>query len=186
MIVNMNSRGFTIAELIVVIAVMGILLILGVVNLGSSQANGRDSERKTDAETIALHLETYYKTGDDTSTKIGRYPSIVLAQNKSNIKSMLRDVDVKSIMTPGTDINSSSASLVAANDNSLVANDIKAIGGTAITKDQYVYQPLKNDGSLCTLETEECRKFNIYYKLEIASTECPAPNNVCVITSKNQ
>lgn len=182
----MNSRGFTIAELIVVIAVMGILLIIGVVDFSASQANGRDSERRTDAESIAIHLETYYKNGDDSSTTIGRYPSTVIAQNKSNTTSMLRDIDIRSIMAPGFDINSSTISLVAAYDNSLTANSIKAFGGTIITKDQYIYQPLKGDGTLCTLESEECRKFNIYYRLENSTADCPAPNNVCVMTSKNQ
>lgn len=68
MIIHMNRRGFTIVEIIIVISIMGILITLGVVNLRSSQANGRDSERKTDIETIAQHLETYYTGGNDTST----------------------------------------------------------------------------------------------------------------------
>ena len=63
-----TNRGFTIIELVIVITIMAILLTLGVVNLRGSQANGRDAERKTDIETIAQHLETYFTSGTDVST----------------------------------------------------------------------------------------------------------------------
>jgi prepilin-type N-terminal cleavage/methylation domain-containing protein len=78
MINIMKRRGFTLIELMVVIVVMGALLILNVVNLRGSQANARDVERKTDIETIASHLETYYTVGSDTTPTIGRYPSTTL------------------------------------------------------------------------------------------------------------
>ncbi len=64
----MRRRGFTIVELVIVITIMAILLTLGVVNLRSAQANARDTERKTDIESIAQHLETYYTSGTDSST----------------------------------------------------------------------------------------------------------------------
>jgi len=183
MIKDMDDRGFTIVELIVVIAVIGILLILSVVNLGSSQANGRDSERKTDAETIALHLESFYTSGEDISIIVGRYPSTAINTSTTIMKRMLRDIDTKSITAPGiTDpINTFIAS-----SNSGVITPTTASVTPQPTKDQYVYQPIQGNGTLCTLETQECRKFNLYYKLEIATSDCPAPNNICMITSKNQ
>ena len=182
----MDNRGFTIVELIVIIAVMGILLIFSVVNLGSSQANGRDSERKTDAETIALQLESFYTSGEDISTTVGRYPSTAIFTGGANtMKRMLRDIDTKSITAPG--ITDPVITFVASYNNTPIADTIKsAPGGTGITKDQYIYQPLKNDNSLCQSESDECRKFNLYYKLEIATADCPAPNNVCMIMSSKQ
>ncbi len=62
-----TKNAFTIVELIIVITIMAILITLGVVNLRGTQANARDNERKTDIETIAQHLETYYKGGTDSS-----------------------------------------------------------------------------------------------------------------------
>jgi prepilin-type N-terminal cleavage/methylation domain-containing protein len=67
----MNRRGFTIVELVIVIAIMAVLLTLGVVNVRASQIDARDAERKTDIETIAQHLETFYTSGaDDNTTKV--------------------------------------------------------------------------------------------------------------------
>jgi len=45
--------------------------------------------------------------------------------------------------------------------------------------DQYVYQPLKSDGVLCSSGSAECRKYNLYYRLEENS-------EIKMVTSKNQ
>lgn len=170
---------------------MGILLILGVVNLSSTQANGRDAERRTDVETIGLQLETYYTSGTDgvgtTGTvNLNTYPStaiIITGQPADIIKqevAILRDIDVNSLKAPG---QTDSSSLTAATNNTQTTAGVSP----QPTVNQYVYQPIKNDGTLCT-GTEECRKFNLYYRLEIASisTDCPSPGFVCMSTSKNQ
>jgi len=52
--------GFTIVELIIVIAIIGILSSLVYNGIRSTQANARDAERKVDAEIIQRNLETYY------------------------------------------------------------------------------------------------------------------------------
>ena len=168
MLIGMDRRGFTIVELAVVITIMGILLVLGVVNLDAAQANARDSERKTDIETIAMHLETFYTFGTDASTTTGSYPSTsIIGQEKT----FLRDINPKSLATPGA----SSSSLIAATNNLQTAADI----APQPTISQYVYQPIQSDGTLCTLDEQECRKFNLYYRLE-------ADNTVYIVTSKNQ
>jgi prepilin-type N-terminal cleavage/methylation domain-containing protein len=160
----MVKRGFTIVELIIVITIMGILLVLGVVNLNSSQANARDAERKSDVETIATALESFYNSGytsKDNSQKTGQYPSTAdLLPDPTNI---IKDTDTKALQAPST---TDTLSLIAATSNNTTESSI----ATDINK--YVYQPLQSDGSLCddsgnrTTPTQECRKFNIYYKTE--------------------
>lgn len=176
----MNRRGFTIVELVIVITVMGILMILGVVNLRGSEVNGRDSERKADIDTIALHLETFYTSGTDGSTTFGYYPSTdsgtmvgLTAQ-----KTTLRDIDEKNLVAPGAPDDSTTSLVVATNNISTTAGVLPQ-PQSADNQNQYVYQPLKSDGSLCTLTTEECSKFNLYYMLEKDST-------VYMVTSRNQ
>jgi len=168
----MKQRGFTIVELIITITIMAILLALGVVNLTGTQVSARDSERKTDIENISLHLETYYTSGTDNSTVIGRYPSVdALTGLIGHETTLLRDIDKNSLIAP----SKTTISLVAA------TNSVQTTAGVTPqpTIDQYVYQPLQSNGTLCTLASQECRKYNLYYKLEVDST-------VHLLTSKNQ
>ncbi|MEI6054344.1 MAG: prepilin-type N-terminal cleavage/methylation domain-containing protein [Candidatus Saccharibacteria bacterium] len=168
----MLRRGFTIVEIIIVITVMGILLILGVVNLSSSQISSRDAERKSDVETIAMHLETFYNSGTDGSSTIGRYPSIAeMTGLPSQIKN-LRDIDPRSLKSPGE----TNTSLIGYNGGI----DIPAIN-------KYTYWPRKSDKSPCNATGDECRSFTIIYKLEKSTPECPAmQSNQCTLMSKNQ
>lgn len=169
----MSRRGFTVVELIIVITIMGVLLTLTAVNLRSSQANARDEERKTDIESIALHLESFFRTGNRTSTDVGRYPSTDIISQETTI---LENIDTKSLAVPGTTASALRAAV----------NDVQTTTGISPmpsnTNDVYVYQPMKlvsGTWSRCTSESDECRKFNLYYWREI-------DNTVVMVTSKNQ
>lgn len=163
----MKRNGFTVIELAIVIAIMGILLVLGTANFSESQANARDVERKTDVESIVLHLDNFYDNGYDSSTSVGTYPSTAFITDLANVKMYLRNIDEKSLTAPL--VNNPMDTWKAAENSSVQSPTIG----------EYIYQPLKNDGSICTLETEECRKFKIYYRLE-------SDDLVYTATGKNQ
>ncbi len=169
----MLRRGFTVVEIIITITIMGILLTLAVVNLTSSQINARDTERKGDVEAFATHLETFYRNGSDTSPNPGRYPSTAITNDETALRNALRDIDVKSVIAPGS--SGIAATLTPATN----ATQTTAGVSPQPTLTQYVYQPLQSNNTVCTNETQECRKFNIYYRLE-------ADNTVYMVTSKNQ
>lgn len=164
----MNRRGFTIVELTIVIAIMGILLVLAVVNLRGTQANARDDERKSDVEAIALNLEAFYTSGNDTSTTVGRYPSTGIIGIE---QTTLRDIDLKSLATPG---NTASSLVATTNDTQTTAGVLPQP-----TINTYVYQPMQSNGVRCTSGAQECRKFNLYYKMETTGA-------VMMVASKNQ
>jgi prepilin-type N-terminal cleavage/methylation domain-containing protein len=172
MIKDMNRRGFTITELLIVITIMTILLVLGVVNLRSSQQNGRDIERKTDLETIASHLETYYTSGSDVNVSVGNYPSTDLVTSSSSMTNFLRDIDPQSLLAPGT--TNPTQSFIAA------INTDETTGGVQPTPSYttYIYQPLTGTNTLC-IASAACVRFNLYTKLE-------SDNSVYKITSKNR
>lgn len=173
----MYSRGFTIVEIVITITIMGILLVLAVVNLSSSQVNSRDAERKADIEAIALHLESYYANESSDSqgqtSAGGTYPGTTQITDPRNI---MPDIDPKSLRAPGVSLDDP-ISLIAA------SNPTQTVAGIAPspTTSQYVYQPLTKSGALCTTPTatDECRKFNLYYRLE-------GDDTVYKVTSKNQ
>ena len=167
----MYRRGFSIVELIIVITIMGILLVLGVVNMRSTQANARDEERTTDIETIALQLESYFQSGTDGwNVSTGSYPTTALV---SSVQTTLRDADMKNFTAPGA--ASLAASFVSATNGGQTTSSV--LPQPSIS--QYVYQPLQPDGTLCTGVMTDCRKFNLYYRSETSAS-------VIMVTSKNQ
>ena len=62
------SRGFTLMELLVVIALLGILIVVGLGSFQSATRKSKDSQRKANLKSIALALEAYYNDA-------GTYPS---------------------------------------------------------------------------------------------------------------
>jgi len=171
----MTRRGFTIVELIITITIMGILLTLAVVNLTSTQLQSRDAERKGDIEAIGAAMETFYTAGNGASTTLGRYPSTGIAST-SSIKANLPDANIESFKAPGVE----TLSLIIST-NTGTAKAIQTTAGVEPkpTKDQYVYQPIRTDGSICGSGGLDCRKFNLFYRLE-------ADDTVYKVTSKNQ
>ena len=165
----MNRRGFTIVELLIVIAIMGILLVLGVVNLRSSQANARDTERKVDIGALATHIELFY-----SSSSTGRYPSTgLVASGATSVQANLPDIDVKSITAPGV--------VDPLDTIKVTTNSVETTAGVLPQPSisEYLYQPIQSDGSLCTTGTQQCCKFNLFYHLEV-------DDSVYVYRSKNQ
>lgn len=169
----MTRRGFTIVELIITITIMGILMILAVVNVNATQARARDDERKADIAAIGSALESYYKVGTTGSTSYNRYPATTITASEAAIRAALRDVNTNSFIAP--DSLSTTATFVPATNNTQTAAGVTPQPTTA----QYVYQPLDSSGALCTLDATECRKYNLYYRLE-------RENTVYKVTSKNQ
>lgn len=157
----MVRRGFTVVEIIITVTIMGILLVLAVVNLNATQVKARDDERVADVEAIASAFETYYQRGT-LLAEPGTYPSTLTSSASNNtIRTNIdNDISLQSLLAPG--INDPTKSLISA------TNTVQTTAGVSPqpTFDQYVYQPIRADGALCTSSVQVCRKFNIYYRLE--------------------
>lgn len=174
----MKRRGFTIVELIITITIMGILLTLAVVNVSATQVKARDDERKSDIESIANNLESFFLSGKDNATIFARYPTIGITGSTTSITTNLRDADIKSFLPPGT---TDAALTFLPSTNVGSSPSIQSTSGVLPqpTTSQYIYQPIKSDGSVCLSGEVDCRKFNLFYRLE-------SDNTVYRVTSKNQ
>ena len=164
MLTSMKYSGFTLVELVITVTIMTILLSLAAVSLTSTLANQRDAERASDINTIANNLENYYKVGNGGSTT-NRYPSTaLLASGATSIKSFFPRADIDTFTAPDT--ASVSVSFIPA------TNAVATVAGVTPqpTKSQFVYQPIQNNGTLCTAESQECRRFNLFYRTEIDNT----------------
>lgn len=167
-----HQRGFTLVELVIVITIMSIILVLGVVNLRSSQATARDQERKTDVENIARGLEGFYTNSTGTPS----YPSTYIgsaATSDTDVTRALQNIDMKSLQAPGV------ATGVRSLKSATNANETTTGVAPLPTITEYVYQPLQLDNTLCSLTTQECRRYNLFYRLEGDTT-------VYKVSSKNQ
>ena len=194
------KRGFTVVELLITLVVIGILLGLGTVGLRSTLANGRDSERKSDAETIARGLEMRYKRGNQEFKAATGF-------SEAGTKSMLASYSYPSVLEykygvglpkgefdPSTNaggkdtmyrlwgFNNSSATSPSGLELAVVcstscqpaenASQISAAFASP-NKDRYVYEPIDENGAVCDAADYvylPCPRFNLYWISEVDTT----------------
>lgn len=153
--------GFSIIELMISMAIIGILLVLVFAYFPSVQQRARDRERMADVQTIGRYLEQRYR--EKASTAFPSYPTTLsfATDMPQLISGGFKDASV----APGQ----SSNSIVMATSN----NDLTSV----VTTQTYLYQPLLSNGALCTTASElsPCTRFRLWYKLE---SELPAVRTV--------
>jgi prepilin-type N-terminal cleavage/methylation domain-containing protein len=177
----MVRQAFTVVEILITIAIMGILLTLVIVNVNSTQANARDTERKADVEAIATLFESYYETTNDSSG--GQfwmsglsYPDTIFVSSEEELKKATPDLDPKALRAPGVNTSDPMNLIPATNTTQTTAGVLPQP-----TTSTYVYQPLSSSNTLCvdSFTAGGCRKFNLYYRLE-------TDGQVYQLTSKHQ
>ncbi|MEK7621279.1 MAG: type II secretion system protein [Patescibacteria group bacterium] len=169
----MKNRGFTVVEMIVVIAVVGILASLGTVQMIRSQTAVRDKERADDVKSINLTLQDVYNNGNIdgniiasgdgsvTSAVAMGYPSTKLLDAAyaydSQTYSIIQNIRLDARKSPylASTATSPSFSMIAATTNVGLNDTTKTAGGRTlgVSSDIYVYQPLDSNGAICQYAT---------------------------------
>jgi prepilin-type N-terminal cleavage/methylation domain-containing protein len=149
-----NQSGFTIVELLIVIVVIGILAALVLNTFQGVQARARDTERKTDINSISTQLEAYY-------ADYGYYPDGTAATACDDGTAS----NVACTLNPRlTDRGLDDDALVSPNSNGIVVDTTAATDPTPGTTLNYFYDP---EG--CT--ANHCTDFELYADMEADSTD---------------
>ena len=137
-----NQRGFTIIELLIVIAIIGILATLVLTNFRGAQAKGRDTVRQNDINSMFQKLEEYYN-------EQGSYPTSDFDQT------LFPGIDNGAFDDPdGNDISQSAPIVAATTPSDPYTAGTKPVGA------QYTYAGYSCTGT--TAGTDTCSKYVLY------------------------
>lgn len=160
---NRLKRGFTLVELIVVIAVIGILAAVTVIGLSRYQADTRDTRRASSVAVIAEALEKYYDEN-------GEYPSCT---------DVMAAADT---LTTTTLIGINKSAIVAPQAASGQTNTIECTPLTLTNGDWFEYE---GDGSAACSGSGSCLEYTLKYKSETTGEikELASRRNTSIATS---
>lgn len=65
-----SVKGFTLVELLVVIAILAILGVFGIMVFTGAQAKSRDAKRKADIQQMSKAMESHFTTGSGYLTEL--------------------------------------------------------------------------------------------------------------------
>lgn len=86
---NKNILGFTLVELLVVISIIGILTMIGMVSYSGVQKKARDTQRKSDLDSLSKALIMYYNDHGSFPLSTDFFSSALLTGGSENKKDIV-------------------------------------------------------------------------------------------------
>lgn len=154
-----KQQGYTIIEMIIVIAVIGTLAGIVAVSYNGVQLNGRDTERKSDTLSVKSQLEVYFNNNGTypTSATMTNSDASTIAGGSGILKGLGEEALVNPSASGGT------------------TNSFQAISAGNPPVDEYWYESYDSDGSTVCSATP-CAKFKIKYTTEVDGATITLPS----------
>jgi prepilin-type N-terminal cleavage/methylation domain-containing protein len=155
-----NERGFTIIEVMIVLAIAGLIILIVLLAVPALQRNGRNTAIKNDASAVAAALNEFKSNNDGVSPTIdATHPS-----------------------TTGSKVTVSSTTAGTASAEAKVQSGTNATGKTGtgpaavlVTSGEiWVYGGARCDGTTST------RAISVWYSVETSAAATAANNNKCI------
>lgn len=139
-----KQSGFTIIELLIVIAIIGVLALLVITNFQGAQAKGRDTLRQNNINALYTKLEEYHNEN-------GHYPT------EDFTTDVFPGIDAGAFEDPDGDDIIQSAPVAA---DTQPSDPYTTGSGNEPTGAEYTYAPYSCTGT--TAGTDTCQKYVLY------------------------
>jgi prepilin-type N-terminal cleavage/methylation domain-containing protein len=149
---KLDSKGFTIVELLIVIVVIGILALLVITTYSGIQAKARNAKRQTDIQALQTQLEAFFSQN-------GYYPSL---GDMNTGTSATTNADSTWVAT-----NMKSLDQEALSDPSNPHDSKNLLATPSTTVHQYAYTVTQSDGSTsCESTDTDCAQYTLTAEYE--------------------
>lgn len=164
------KTGFTLVEILMVLAIMTILIAIGGYQVDLSKKRSLFLGVKEDTENVANVLNDMYHTGNYGQNKKwdrkGSYPSYKeLNLMDSSLTDSLSDLILKAAGVNSHAGGAIGRGIITIGDNP-TPSDLGSLvddSENGIHKQNIGYHPITSDGSLCQDSSQECRRVKLFY-----------------------
>lgn len=153
-----NTKGFTIIEVVLVLAIAGLIFLMVFIALPALQRNQRDTARKNDVSSVAAAITNY------SSNNRGTFPST------ENLKKALGATDADSATTEYSELSQNTNNVTVATSGTSVAD------GTIAVYKGMKCGTVSADGSF-SLQSGTTRQIAVVTRLESSSNTAFCQNS---------
>jgi len=164
---NIFKRGFTIIEVVLVLAIAGLIFLMVFIALPTLQRNQRDTQRRSDMDRVAAQVQAYMGNNN------GRVPFTGPAANENGAwAAFLRDY--LNTPNPFLDPNGESYTITYKGNAAAGTANTAGVGSEALDFNQtiYVYGAATCDGESAVAVANGTRRVAFRLKLEGAGVYC--------------
>lgn len=129
--VKQTSKGFTIIEVVLVLAIAGLIFLMVFIALPALQRNQRDTARKNDVSAVASAVSTYISNNRGTAPTTTTIQSYVNEKSDNSIRVIVRAAITANTTIPAASGTATASTTAAAVQDGLIVVTPKSVCGTS-------------------------------------------------------